>query len=215
MLYSEIKTAVQAVFGSYVKNGGFVESDSGSPSELAVLLHMVHSRVVAYPREYDFLLVPETITSTGATSYNLKTLFPDLLSVSQIWGLDVNRPHTHVGRQDGNFTEIRGWYVKNKVLYFSGAVPTTGTIIKLDYKSQYMVLDSSGNRKKYFTEDDDESVLDEADINVLIMGLSNYVNWKVDEVSQNKRAETIDWFSEAWTNLTLRDDVSTPIDSLL
>ncbi len=216
MTYSEIKTACQTLYGNFVSSGGFVESDSGNPSELALLLHLMHGRIVGYPNEdFSFCQVTVTITSTGATTYNLKTLYPDFLTLIQVYGVNTNVEHQYYGNAEGNLTTLEGWTIKNGVLTFTGTVPSAGSTFKIQYKSQYLVESSAGVRKRYFTEEDDVSVLSEADTGVIIFGIGAYVNWKSDEASSEKRKETKDWFQEAWTNMLLRKEVSRPLTSFL
>lgn len=213
--YGELKTMAKTLYGNSVGAGNFIESDSGSPSQLAMFFHFIHSRIVGYPHTFPFCKIIGTITSTGATEYNLGTLFPDFLSLYQVFEIDENQEHTHFGNSDGNTTTVDGWHLRNKMLIFTGTPPASGSTFKIQYKSQYLVESSAGVRKEFFEDEDDVSVLDIADVNVLIFGIGSYVNWNTDEVSKEKRLETKDWFQEAWTNLLLRGDVDKPVSSLL
>lgn len=213
--YSELKTIAQTLYGNSVGAGNFVESDSGSPSELAMLFHLIHGRIIGYPREWPFSKVVVTITATGASTYDLKTLYPDFLSLYQVFGINTNSEHEHYDNAEANITTIDGWTLRDGVLTFTGTIPASGSTFSIQYKSQYLVETAAGVRQKYFLTGTDVSVLSEADINVLVMGIGSYVNWKTDEVSQDKRRETKDWFQEAWTNMLLREDVSRPITSMI
>lgn len=215
MEYSELKTTCQTLYGNNLGSGSFVESDAGSPSELALLFHLIHGRIIGAPKRWDFATIIGTITSTGASSYNLKTLFPGFLVLDQVFGLDANSESSYFGNMDANITPIDGWTLRNKQLTFTGAIPPAGTIIQIQYITQYLVEDAAGTRKKYFTEEDDVSVIDDADINVLIMGIGELIEWKTDEVSSQKRKDTHNWFQEAWNNLFLRSPVSKPLKSML
>lgn len=214
ILYSDIKTFAQAQYGEVLSAGNFIETDAGSPTELAILLTLVHSRIVGYPHTFPFCKVVGTITLDGSQEYNLRTLFPDLISVTQVYGIASNRDQEYVGNAEANITSKEGFTIRNGKLIFTGQAPNSGTV-KLQYKSQYLVEDANGVRKKFFEEDTDYSVLPFGHLNVLLMGLGNFVQWKTDEVSKEKRKETKSWFQEAWTNLLLDDEIDDPIDNML
>lgn len=213
--FSTIKSILTTVYGTHVGAGNLVESDSGSPSELAMFLDFVHNRIVGTPVRLPCCFVNVSITSTGASSYNLKTLYPDLLSVFQVYNVDQNASHHHFGPAEGNITPIGGWMVKNGVLYFTGAAPAAGSTFGLEYKSQFLVENSAGVRKRYFEDATDVSALPFAHENVLIFGFGEFVNWKADESSQEKRRKTETMYQEAWQNLMLHADTNLPIESFL
>lgn len=212
--YSEIKTAVQTLYGESIGSGSFIESDSGNPTELAMLLDFIHNRITGYPNEWSFTTEETTIPVTGATSYDLKTLVPGFLSLIQVYGINSNEQHQFHSARQANITSFDGYTIKNGILTFTGQLPQSSTF-KILFNTQYLVKDSSGTRKRFFTESDDESVLNYADFNVLIFGVGVYANWKVDEVSKEKRNEIKDWFKEAWTNMLLRTENTHPLDSML
>lgn len=213
--YATLKTVFQTIYGAYVGAGNFIESDSGTPTELAILLNLVHNRIMSAPNKWPFAIETADITATGSTTYDLNTLLPGFRSIHQVYGIDTNAESEYFGNSQANITDREGWTIKNGQLIFTGTTPTSGTTFKVQYQSSYMVKDSSGVRKQYFTADDDVSVLNVADENVLFFGVGEFVQWKTDEVSRDKRREVKLWFSEAWENLRLRREVDVPVKSML
>lgn len=213
MTWADLQTLLTYLYGPYVGND-FINSSSGSPTELALLCQLANNRIATMPAvELECLKITSTITLTGATFYNLKTLFPDLRSVYQIYGINSNMDHPYRPNYESNVTPLEGWTVKGKTLYFTGNAPT-GTA-NIQYKSQYLVESASGTRKLNFTADDDISVLDEADINALVFGVGEFVNWRVDTASQERKAEIKLWFKEAITNLGLTNVASHQLTSMI
>lgn len=150
MTWEEIKLAIQTIYGQYVGSGKLIDdTDNGStPSALAILVNLVHNRVVGYPAELNCLKETGTITLTGASSSNLKTLLPSLKSVYQVYGINDNQEQEPMGNLEANITPLSGWTIKGDSLIFSGTAPS-GTAT-LQYKSKYMVKDSTGTRQQYF-----------------------------------------------------------------
>jgi len=214
MAWADIKTYVQVNYGQYVGNGKLID-DSGSPSPLAILFDMVHNRISGSPQtEWPFLKETGTISLTGAASYNLATLLPGIRSVYQIYGINQNQDSTPLSNYEANITPIDSAHtLRNKTLVFTGSSPSgTATV---QYKSFYMVKDASGNRKRYFEDDTDVTVLDDADMNVLIFGIGEYINWSSDTLSQERRDEVRAWFKEAWENMRDTNEQSHQITSML
>lgn len=215
MTWEEIKLAIQTIYGQYVGSGKLIDdTDNGStPSALAILVNLVHNRVVGYPAELNCLKETGTITLTGASSYNLKTLLPSLKSVYQIYGINDNQEQEPMGNLEANITPLSGWTIKGDSLIFSGTAPS-GTAT-LQYKSKYMVKDSTGTRQQYFLADADYTVLDASDCNILIFGVGQFINWSSDEEAQNRKDQIKDWYNEAWTNLILHPSQTSQLHSLL
>lgn len=212
MTWAQIKQMLTYEFGPYVGRG-FVNSDSGSPTELAYKVHLAHNIIMAHPYEWEFSKAVGTITLTGATTYNLKTLLPDLMSVYQLWGINQNQEQPYVPNYEANVIPQDGYSLRGNTLIFSGNIPTAGTA-NLQYKSSYMVLDASGNRKQFFTDDSDTTVLDDADINVIIFGAGRFIRRKTDEPVLKTRYGTTRGkdeqadFEQALTNMMLRNKQS-------
>jgi len=215
MTWEEIKLAIQIIYGQYVGSGKLIDdTDNGStPSALAILVNLVHNRVVGYPAELNCLKETGTITLTGASSYNLKTLLPSLKSVYQVYGINDNQEQEPMGNLEANITPLSGWTIKGDSLIFSGTAPS-GTAT-LQYKSKYMVKDSTGTRQQYFLADADYTVLDASDCNILIFGVGQFINWSSDEEAQNRKDQIKDWYNEAWTNLILHSSQTSQLHSLL
>lgn len=214
LTYSQIKTSAIALYGTWIGSGGLIESDSGTPTTLALYLDFVHGTIAGFSQDWDFLQETGTITLTGASSYNLATLFPDLLSVYQIYGINENSEETFVSNSQANISPAPAYTIRGNLLVFSGSAPTSGTL-RIQYKSQYMVKDSSGTRKQFFEDDTDVSVIPFAHKNVLIFGLGEFVTWKTDEQSESfkKRIET--WSASAFNKLLLHPTMSRQVLSML
>ncbi len=209
--YSDIKTRFQTLFPQYVGKG-FIESDSGSPTELALLADLANNDIASFPYEWEFLRQTGTITLTGATSYNLATLLPDLQSVYQIYGINQNQEHPVMSNYEANIASGDGWSLRDKTLYFTGNLPTTGTIT-LQYKSKWMVKDSSGTRKQFFTNDSDVSALDDSDLPALLWGAGKYIELKGD--NDKRLAFCEKKFIEAFNNMLFRNGASNQLDTVL
>lgn len=201
MTFADIKTLLSYLYGPYVGKG-FINTTSGSVTEVAYLLQLVHDRIASYPNEWEFLKETGSITLTGASTYNLRSSFADLRSVYQIYGINSNQDHPFLPNFEANITPATGYSLRDATLIFTGNIPGSGTMT-IQYKSAYMVKSAGGTRKLNFTADDDYSVLLDNDINVLIFGVGEYINWKSDVVSQERRREIKEWFKEAFTNLLL------------
>ena len=216
MTWAEIKTMCQTIYGQYVGTGKLIDDsngDSSNPSSLALLLHLVNNRIASYPNEFNFLRETGTISLTGATTYNLKTLFPDLKNVYQVYGITSYQEHNYYPNSEANITPLDGYTVKDNSLIFTGSAPT-GTA-SIQYKSKYMVKSSAGVRKMYFLDDDDYSVLDDSDINALIFGLVDFINWQSDSETGERKKEIKGWYTEAFNNLILNNKQSKQLNSLL
>ena len=211
MDWATLKTLISTIYGQYVGAGNLIEDSSGSPTHLALLLDLVHNRIAGYPNEWPFLKEQYTLTLTGATSYNLATLFPSLKSVYQIY--DTNNQQEMLSNYDANIIPIQdGYTIKDKTLTFTGNPPTSGTFT-IQGKSKWMVKDSAGTRKQYFTDDTNVTVLD--DINVLAFGVGQFVAWTSDDTAKEKRAEVGIWFKEAFANLLLTQEQTRQVNSML
>lgn len=214
MTWEEIKSVVQVLYPQYVGSGKLIDdTDSGvTPSSLAILFGLVHNRISGYPYDFNCLKETGTLTLTGASSYNLRTLFPGLKSVYQIYGIDENQDQEYFGNRDGNITSANGYTVRGDTLIFTGYAPTSGSAT-LQYKSKYLVKNSSGTRQQYFLADSDYSVLDDDDVNVLLFGLGQFINWNSDSESQDRKKEVNDWFKEAFNNMVLHNKVTNQVIS--
>lgn len=213
MQYSEIKTFLSNFYSPFIETD-FIDLDSASPSELALLLRMVNNRIVGKPIEYEFAKETGSVALTGSSTINLATAYPDLLSVYQVYGITDQRQEEFLPNNIANVVPLQGYSIRGKILYFSGNVPSSG-FINFQYKSQYMVKDANGVRKLDFTEDDDYSVLDEAYSPALIYGVGEFINWKTDELSADRKKSTHDWFVEALGDLTSLNINTNQIGNLL
>lgn len=217
MTWADIKETCQVIYPQYVGDGNLIDDSNGdenSATSLALLIHLVHSRIVGYPYEFDFLKQDATITITGATSYDLSTEIPGFKSLYQVYGITENQASEYYSNAKANITPCSGYTIKGNVITFTGSVPTSGTLM-LQIKSSYMVKSSSGDRKKYFLADDDISVLNDADINVLIFGVGEFINWGADVAERDRKEEVRGWFTEARNNILLHNNQTNQVESML
>jgi len=215
MTWEEIKLALTTIYSQYIGNGKIIDdTDNGStPSALAILVNLVNNRISSYPYEFNSLKETYTLTLTGATTYDLKTLVPGLKTIFQIYGINEHQEHEYLDNSQSNITDGDGWTIRGNTLIFTGSAPTgTATI---QYKSKYLVKNTSGVRQQYFLANTDYSCLDSDDVNVLIFGVGQFINWKSDSESQDRRKEVMDWYKEAINNMVLNNKVTRQITSLL
>ena len=213
MTWEELKLAIQVIYSTYVGSGKLIDdTDNGTtPSSLAILAYLACNRITNYPVEFDCLKVTSTISLTGASSYDLKTLFPDLKSVYQIYGINENQDVIYFSNKEGNITPIDGCTIKGDTLIFTGVSPTgTATI---QYKSKYAVKTVADVRQKYFLADTDYTVFD--DENLIVFGIGEFINWYTDSKEQDRKAEVHNWFLEAKNNLILHNKNTAQISSFL
>lgn len=189
MTWESLQNQALILYGKYVGSNSFVESDSGSPSDLALLFDMVNQEIAANPGmpEYFKRKVGAEITLTGASTIDLRSEFPDYCGFYQFYGINEYRDQLNVSQSERNILrENQGYTVNNGILYLSDGFPTSGTY-KIDYRSSYMVENSSGVRKEFFENDTDVSVLLPIHKRALLMGVGKYVNWKADNASKAQR----------------------------
>lgn len=216
MTWESIKLALSTIYSAYIGSGKLIDdTDNGStPSALAILVNLVNNRISSYPAELNCLKEVGTLTLTGATSYNLKTLLPDLKTVYQLYGINENQDQDFYGNLEGNITASDGYTVRGDSLIITGTAPTSGTA-SIQYKSKYLVKNASGTRQQYFLADDDYSCLDDDDINVLVFGVGQFINWNSDSESQDRKKEINDWAKEAFLNLLLTNKHSKQVKTIL
>lgn len=218
MSWEQIKLTILGLFPAYVGSGKLIDDqeDGNTPSALSLLVNLVHNQISGYPVNFNCLMEKGTINLDGSLTYNLKTLFPDLKTVKQLYGLNQNQSQTFFGNKEANITPVDGWTVIGNNLVFTGYDTNgpTGTA-KLLYKSNYLVKDENGNRQRFFLTDSDYSVLDEDDINVIIFGIGQFINWNSDSESQDRKKEVNSWYIDARNNMVLNNKNSDQVDRLL
>lgn len=213
MSWEEIKASINALYSQYVGSGNLIETDSGSPTQLAIIVNLVHNRIINYPINWSFLKETGTITLTGASSYNLATLFPDLQSVYQIYDGTLYTEKGYVPNYEANVSPIQEAYtLRGKTLIFTGNAPVGGTL-SIQYKSKYMVKTAAGVRQKFFQNDDDVTVLDDESLLVWLTG--EFINWTSDDTAVQRREEVRNWSKEAFSNLILGNENINQITSML
>ena len=217
MTWENIKAQLIILYSKYAGTNGFIETESGNPTDLAMLVDLVHQQINSNPGNPDYFKrkVGQTVTLTGATSYDLRTLFPDYMGIYQVYGINDYEEQVNVSQGTNNLLRHNESYsVTNGVLYLAEGYPSTGTL-KIDYKSAYMVEDSSGNRKQFFTDVTDVSVLLPNHIWVLLLGVGQYVNWKADNASKAQRDFVHTQFAIAEQSLFLHQEQENSIGNFL
>lgn len=156
--WADVKQTLQDYYPSMVGSNLFVDPDTG---ELAGYARQANNWIASYPHPFTFLKDTYNLTLTGAASYNLRTLIPDIVKVQQITGIDQYQESYPLSDNEGRLTSGPGHYLRNLTLYFPGTTPASGTAI-IDYKSKYLVQDAvSGLRKLDFEDDADISLIPE------------------------------------------------------
>lgn len=212
--YANLKSTIKAMYGGWVGAGDFIEDSSGSPTDLALLLDLVNSEVASYPNEWEFMKEVYTITFDGSTSYNLRTLIPDFITIYQLYGINDNQEHPFYPNYEANIFPTDGWSMRGDTLIFSGNEPTSGTAY-IQYKSQYLVKNAAGTRKQFFEADTDYSILNPADIGILHFGVGEYIDWSINEKSNQKRNKISNKYEKAFQRMLLRNTNSRQIGSML
>lgn len=160
---------------------GWVSTDTGNPSELAVYASFALNRILGQSHKFSWQLTEYSLALTGASSYNLKTLIPDLDRILQAVGDGLpGRDGQYLSPYDFN-VQVGGtvFTIKNNILEFKNP-PTSGTLI-IPYFSQYAVADSDGVRKRYFEDATDFTFIPNTHIDTLIEMILEYVYRKTSK----------------------------------
>lgn len=214
--FSEIKTLAGILYAQYVGSGKLLDGDTGNPSSLALILDLIHQRIVGYPFEWNFLKVKTSWPLTGARTYDLSVLFPDLLATFQIFGINSNQESVPIPDYDANVYPFYDSYqIYGDTLSFTGNVPLSGTVAYIQYKSMYMVRDENGVPKRYFENDTDYSVLKAGQDSVLTFGIGEFADWMADSKAKEQRQYVTDRFKETWNNLLLHNAQDSQVHNML
>jgi len=155
-------------------SAGFV-SDSGSPSELAYYLRLTNAEIAGGEHRFGFTMREYSLMLTGASTYNLATLIPDLVSLWNPQGDNV-AGYEMAYRNSREYNLTRGgqeFTIVGMTLKFRNP-PTSGTLV-IPYYSNYLVLDQDGTTRKLDFEDaDDTSILPNHLTPLLIEGTLRY-----------------------------------------
>jgi len=174
--WGNIKTLLSAMSPQAMQSG-YVEGNSGVPPELTLYARASNSEIAGNPHKFSWLMREYNLTLTGATSYNLTTLVPDLMQIYQIAGDTLSNKEMPYQSPREFTMDVGGikFTIKGRTLVFSGASPTTGTLT-IPYYSNYLVLDEDGvTRKKDFENDDDILVIPDDHFMVLVEGIMRFV----------------------------------------
>lgn len=175
MLWSDLKTLLQNMAPAALR-GNFVQKNSGTPTELAYYARLAHNEIAAFPHKFGWLLREYTLTLTGATTYNLKALIPDLVRVHHL-------PASQVGGREVPYQGIRTYNLDPsgnvRATFMGYTLKLTGQItgtITIPYFSNYLVLDADGvTRKQDFVNDGDMSIVPDEHQNMLVEGVFRYI----------------------------------------
>lgn len=154
-------------------------------TELVQYARMTNNNVAGHPYKFSFLLKEGSISLTGATTYDLKTLIPDL---SQVYLVKTTEGRTPYQRPSEYYSKDLGqtsMTVINNVIHFNNP-PASGTLT-IPYFTKYLVKDGTTHAAKLdFVEDDDYSIIPDQFSNVLVEGMMRFI-WR----REHKKAYTI------------------------
>lgn len=173
MTYADIKTLLQTMFPSEMS--GLVSITDASPTQLELFLRVVNNEICGNPHKFSWRLREYTLTLTGATSYNLKTLIPDLDRVYQVVGSSLaNREMPNQSLREYNISAggVRMCIMGNTLKLAADGL--TGTLT-IPYYSNYLVESAAGVRQLDFLAADDVSVIPEGYIMALIEGVGRFI----------------------------------------
>jgi len=210
MTWLEIKTLLGAMKPYALK--GLVGTTAGATPEIALYARATNMEIAGNPYKFWWLTREYTLTLTGATTYNLRTLIPDLGRIYQVTGSAApNREAPYQSLRDYNIDLSGGVRISvlgDATLKVTGA--TSGTLT-IPYFSRYLVESSGGTRKMDFTDDTDVSVIPEQHIMALVEGIKRFINDKTDEATKldarlvDGKPMQIDRFSYLVRNMILDD----------
>lgn len=160
-------------FPKFVANN---DTGSSTPSQLAMFARMVNYRFSGYAHKFSWAVREYSLTLTGATSYNLLTLIPDISTVYRPYGTDFggNQPSYRPADEyniesGGQILTIVGTTLKLK------NPPSSGTLY-IPYYSNYLVASSGGTRQKDFLAETDVSVIPDSHMPCFLEGLQQYID---------------------------------------
>jgi len=190
MTYADIKTLLQAMFPSVV--GGLIATNGGSPTQLELFLRVTNNEICGNPHKFSWRMREYTLTLTGATSYDLRTLIPDLDRVYQVTGSSLaNREMPNQSLRDYNLSVggMRMAIVGDTLKLSDGGL--TGSLT-IPYYSNYLVKASDGTRKLDFSSDTDVSVIPDSHVMMLVEGVGRFVYRKAKQPQYTKPVQLMD-----------------------
>jgi hypothetical protein len=185
MTYSEIKAILAAMAPQAFK--GFINTTTGTIPELALYARITNNEIAGNPHKFSWMLREYSLTLTGATTYNLASLIPDLERIYQVYGDTApgrEVPYQGLREYNRDFSGGVRMTLLGKSLRITGASSGTLTI---PYYSNYLVLDNDlSTRKLNFVDDDDVSIITETHAMMLIEGIMRFVARKKNEKPYTK-----------------------------
>lgn len=202
------------------QTSGIIETTSGTPTELALYARLTNNKIAGQPHKFSWMLREYTLTLTGASSYDLKTLIPGFVRARVVTGSGLpNGIASYVSDVD-LYRRTYGQHtftIQNGVLKFD-TPPTSGTLV-IPYYTSYLVKASDGTYKQDFSTDTDVSVIPDQHIDLLLEGIETYFRRKESKSNYTKtyvlydgRVVNIDPFSYLIMNAIQEDK---PIDVAL
>lgn len=177
MTWSDIKSYLSTMnpesFSKFIDNN---DTGTTTPSSLAMFARMTNYKIAGYAHKFSWAVREYTLTLTGASSYDLSSLIPDLSTVYRPYGTNFggNEPsyrvaHEYNIEQGGQIFTVVGKTIKLK------NPPTSGTLT-IPYFSNYLVATSGGTRQKDFLAESDVSIIPDSQINLLLEGIQQYID---------------------------------------
>lgn len=193
MTWSEIKSYLSNMnpesFDKYVNNN---DTGTATPSELARYARMVNYLISGYSHKFSWAIREYSLTLTGATSYNLGTLIPDLSMVYRPYGTafggnepSYSKPSEFNIESGGQIFTIVGKTLKMK------NSPSSGTLT-IPYYSNYLVETSGGTRQKDFLAENDVSVIPDTHTPMLLEGIQEYIDRREHRPSYTRQYALFD-----------------------
>lgn len=211
MQWSDTKAILASMAPESFK--GFINTTSGSIPEAVMYARFCHNEIAGYSHKFGWLLREYQLTLTGADSYDLRALIPDLVRVYQVVSVPLAPgravPYQSLYQYNIDPSGAIRLTLMGDILKITGAPSGTLTI---PYYSNYLVKAQDGTRKRDFTVDTDESVIPGTYDQLLVEGIMRYVNRKgkkghytVPVLLYDGRVVNIDPFLSGLQNMALAD----------
>lgn len=156
----------------------FVDSATSGTNELAIYARLGNAQIAGYNHKFSWLIREYSLTLTGASSYDLSTLIPDLAQVIRPYGTGFpNNEPLYQSLTDFNIL-VGGMAItmQGKTLKIKNG-PSSGTLV-IPYYSNYLVATSGGTRQRDFSADNDVSIVPEEHLPALLECIDEYVQRK-------------------------------------
>jgi hypothetical protein len=174
MLWSELKTIISSMAPQAMN--GVIDY-----TELKSYARLTHNSIATHPYKFSFLFKEGSLALTGASSYDLKILIPDL-NLIYLAKSDSRIPYQRPSEYYSTDLGATTMTVMNNIIKFNSP-PTSGTLT-IPYFTKHLVIDgTTGENKLDFESDDDYSIVPE---NLLVEGVMRFV-WR----KEHKKVYTV------------------------